>query len=74
MGFDPTDCIVIEDSVTGVIAARRAGMEVIGFVGGGHAYETLQTRLTDAGAVYVCTSMAKIGYLITAGNASCVHP
>lgn len=73
MGFDPPDCIVIEDSVAGVIAARRAGMKVIGFVGGGHAYETLQTRLTDAGAACVCASLAHLGDLIAMGNASCIH-
>ena len=64
MGFDPTDCIVVEDSVAGVTAARRAGMRSVGFIGGGHAYDTLQMRLLDAGAACICSSMAEISDLI----------
>lgn len=37
MGFDPKDCIVIEDSPAGIEAAQRAGMTVFGFTGGSHA-------------------------------------
>lgn len=37
MGYDPKDCIVIEDSVAGIQAARSAGMSVIGFLAGTHA-------------------------------------
>ncbi len=29
MGFDPADCVVIEDSDAGVEAARAAGMRVL---------------------------------------------
>lgn len=36
MGFDPADCMVIEDSVAGIQAALSAKMEVIAFLGGGH--------------------------------------
>jgi len=36
MGAAPARCVVIEDSPTGVTAARVAGMAVIGFVGAGH--------------------------------------
>ena len=32
-GYEPEDCIVIEDSVTGVTAAHRAGCRVLGFTG-----------------------------------------
>ncbi len=34
MGVDPTSCVVIEDSVHGVTAARAAGMRVLAFAGG----------------------------------------
>ena len=32
MGFKPEECVVVEDSVTGVTAAKRANMKVYGFV------------------------------------------
>jgi HAD superfamily hydrolase (TIGR01509 family) len=46
----PRDCVVLEDSVNGVIGARRAGMAAWGFLGGGHAHYGLGQRLLSAGA------------------------
>ncbi len=34
MGFDPSACVVVEDSQHGVAAARAAAMPVVGFAGG----------------------------------------
>ncbi len=34
LGADPSRCLVVEDSITGVQAARAAGMRVLGFTGG----------------------------------------
>ncbi len=61
MGCDPTHCLVIEDSLTGVTAARRAGMNVIGFAGGGHVSPGLEKRLREAGAIDVVRTMQEVG-------------
>lgn len=38
MGVEPADCVVVEDSPSGVKAAQRAGMSVFAFTGGAHAH------------------------------------
>ena len=60
MGHDPAECIVIEDSVNGVKAARRAGMVVLGFTGAGHAFDGLADKLRDAGAIQVVPHMNEL--------------
>jgi beta-phosphoglucomutase-like phosphatase (HAD superfamily) len=42
MGAAPADCVVVEDSVYGVQAARAAGMDVFGYAGGVTAAEVLE--------------------------------
>jgi HAD superfamily hydrolase (TIGR01509 family) len=37
MGVRPQDCIVIEDSPAGILAAQRAGMRALAYHGGAHA-------------------------------------
>jgi HAD superfamily hydrolase (TIGR01509 family) len=65
-GADPKRCLVIEDSVHGVHAARAAGMRVIGFTGAGHTYPTHADRLTDAGAETVISRMVELPQMVEA--------
>ena len=37
MNEQPVDCVVVEDSVPGALAAKAAGMRVLGYVGAPHA-------------------------------------
>ncbi|MDR5853751.1 HAD-IA family hydrolase [Caballeronia sp. LZ062] len=64
MNVDPSMCIVVEDSVTGVTAARAAGMPVLGFIGGGHATEGQVEALRRAGAGIVFDDMARLPALV----------
>lgn len=58
IGVDPHEAIVIEDSVAGILAARRAGMRVIGFSGASNGIADLQHRLERAGAIIVIHHMS----------------
>jgi beta-phosphoglucomutase-like phosphatase (HAD superfamily) len=60
LGGDPSETIVIEDTVAGVTAARRAGMRPIGFTGANHAGDGMADRLMAAGAECVIESMSEL--------------
>lgn len=57
MNVAPADCVVVEDAAPGVAAGVAAGMRVLGFTGGGHAYTGLAEKLHDAGADVVFDKM-----------------
>lgn len=60
MKVAPAGCVVIEDSVAGVTAARAAGMMAVGFCGGGHCRPGHADRLRAAGAQVVFERMNEL--------------
>jgi HAD superfamily hydrolase (TIGR01509 family) len=60
MSVAPARCLVIEDSVAGVTAARAAGMAVLGFTGGSHCLAGHDENLRTAGAQEVFESMGAV--------------
>jgi HAD superfamily hydrolase (TIGR01509 family) len=56
MGARPERCVVIEDSVAGVTAARAAGMTALGLTAGSHCVDGQADRLRQAGAAHVFAS------------------
>ena len=64
MGAEPGECLVIEDSVHGVIAAIAAGMRVFGFTGGSHCGPGHAERLAAAGASVTFAHMRELRSLI----------
>lgn len=57
LNVHPAACIVVEDSINGVHAAKAAGMYTVGFTGGGHCLPDHKEGLMEAGADHVADSM-----------------
>jgi HAD superfamily hydrolase (TIGR01509 family) len=64
MGFDPKDCLVVEDSVPGVLAAKRAGMRVVGYTGSAHDPAGMREKLLGSGAFDVAAHMEELPDLV----------
>lgn len=61
MGVAPDRCVVIEDSVSGVVAAVAARMAVVGLLAGSHVGEEHGARLEKAGADAVVHTFGELG-------------
>lgn len=67
LGVEPARCIVVEDSVTGLNAARAAGMKTIAFVGASHVPHGYAQVLRNLGVTRIIERMEQLPALIAAG-------
>ena len=58
------ECIVVEDSPTGIAAGKAAGMYVIGYAGGKHRDQNYRNVLLQSGADSVVNTMAEASDII----------
>lgn len=63
-GYRPEHCIVIEDSLTGVTAAHRAGCRTLGFTGTHPKPQAHALKLREAGAAQIFHRMAELPNLV----------
>jgi HAD superfamily hydrolase (TIGR01509 family) len=60
MQVHPDQCLVIEDSLSGVRAGVAAGMTVLGYTGGSHIQPGHQAKLLSEGATKVFSDMSQL--------------
>lgn len=65
MGENIQDCLVIEDSIVGLMAAKRAGMDVIAFLGCEMYHnDSYLERVKELGIKNICYSMQEVKKII----------
>jgi HAD superfamily hydrolase (TIGR01509 family) len=67
LGVEPARCIVVEDSVAGLNAARAAGMKTIAFVGASHIPDGYADALRKMGMTRIMKHMDELPALVAAG-------
>ena len=67
LGVEPSRCIVVEDSVSGLNAARAAGMKTIAFVGASHIPTGYADVLREMGITRIIDRMEQLPALVAAG-------
>ena len=73
LGISPSDCVVIEDSPTGVMAGKAAGMFTFGLCAGRHIRRGHAGGLTGAGADVIAESFDQIAEVLRLKSASAIQ-
>jgi HAD superfamily hydrolase (TIGR01509 family) len=60
LGIHPKDCLVIEDSPHGVVAAKAADMKVFAFTGGSHITPAIRENLVKAKPDAIFNNMSEL--------------
>ncbi len=66
LGLTADETIVVEDSPSGVTAAKAAGLEVIGFLGASHIFAGHDQKLIQAGADHLAANAGEVEKLLRA--------
>ncbi len=68
LGVEPARCIVVEDSIAGLNAARAAGMKTIAFVGASHIPDGYADVLRNMGITRIMEHMDELPGFVEAGT------
>ena len=60
----PAEILVVEDSSTGVVAAKEAGLRVVGFLGAAHIHDGHEARLLESGADFIALDARSLGKIL----------
>lgn len=65
MGFSPSNCLIVEDSIAGITAARAANIPVVAYIGAtGHNSAEYARQCLAAGALATADNMKVVHQLI----------
>jgi len=64
--IDLSGILVVEDSISGISAAKAAGLDVIGFTGASHIRDGYKQKLADLGVGQIASSMPELTSLLQA--------
>jgi len=59
-----SEMLVVEDSPTGVQAAKEAGLQVVGFLGAAHIFDGHEAQLRECGADHIAADAKSLGKLL----------
>lgn len=62
--LEPAEILVVEDSPTGVLAAKQAGLRVVGFLGAAHIHNGHEAHLLEHGADFIAADAKSLGNLL----------